>query len=92
VVLLGDAVHATTPHLAPGAGIAIEAALVLAEELARRHSLEGALVAYAGRHHDRARLVISASTRLGQIEQQGGSRDEHLQVMVQAMEALRAPI
>lgn len=92
IVLLGDTVHATTPHLASGAGIAIEGALVLAEELGRRHSLEGALVAYAGRHYDRARLVVSASGRMGELEQQGGSREEHQRVMVQAMEALRAPI
>src|SRR5690606_4553202 len=34
VVLLGDAVHATTPHLGQGAGMAIEDGIVLAEELA----------------------------------------------------------
>ncbi|MGO9935794.1 MAG: FAD-dependent monooxygenase [Steroidobacteraceae bacterium] len=33
VVLMGDAVHATTPHLGQGAGMAIEDSLVLAEEL-----------------------------------------------------------
>jgi 2-polyprenyl-6-methoxyphenol hydroxylase-like FAD-dependent oxidoreductase len=92
IVLLGDTVHATTPHLASGAGIAIEGALVLAEELGRRHSLEGALLAYAGRHYDRARLVVSASGRLGQIEQSGGSREEHTAVMRDAMEKLRAPL
>ena len=31
VVLLGDTIHATTPHLASGAGIAVEGAVVLAE-------------------------------------------------------------
>ncbi len=92
IVLLGDAVHATTPHLASGAGIAIEGAIVLAEELKRRHFLEGALLAYAGRHYDRARLVVSASGRLGQIEQEGGSKEEHTRVMVRAQEALRAPL
>lgn len=92
VVLLGDAVHATTPHLASGAGIAVEGALVLAAELARRHSLEGALLAYAGRHYDRARLVVSSSGRLGEIEQTGGSRDEHTRVMFTALQALRDPI
>ena len=92
IVLLGDAVHATTPHLASGAGIAVEGALVLAAELARRHSLEGALLAYAGRHYDRARLVVSASGRLGEIERAGGSRDEHTRTMVEAIQALREPI
>lgn len=92
IVLLGDTVHATTPHLASGAGIAVEGAIVLAEELKRRHSLEGALIAYAGRHYDRARLVVSASGRMGQIEQAGGSLEEHTRVMVDAQEALRAPL
>jgi 2-polyprenyl-6-methoxyphenol hydroxylase-like FAD-dependent oxidoreductase len=92
IVLLGDAVHATTPHLASGAGIAVEGAIVLAQELERRHSLEGALIAYAGRHYDRARLVVSASNRMGQIEQQGGSREEHTRVMIEAQQALRQPL
>ncbi len=35
VVLIGDAVHATTPHLASGACIGIEDAIVLAEEIGR---------------------------------------------------------
>jgi 2-polyprenyl-6-methoxyphenol hydroxylase-like FAD-dependent oxidoreductase len=92
IVLLGDTVHATTPHLASGAGIAMEGAIVLAEELAHRHSLEGALLAYAGRHYDRARLVVTASGRMGQIEQDGGSREEHTRVMRDAQAKLRAPI
>lgn len=92
IVLLGDAVHATTPHLASGAGIAVEGAIVLAEELQRRHSLEGALVAYAGRHYDRARLVVSASVRMGELERTGGSFEEHMRVMTHAQQALRAPL
>jgi 2-polyprenyl-6-methoxyphenol hydroxylase-like FAD-dependent oxidoreductase len=35
VVLLGDAVHATTPHLGQGAGMAIEDSIVLADEIAK---------------------------------------------------------
>ncbi|MFL9944239.1 FAD-dependent oxidoreductase [Paraburkholderia graminis] len=92
IVLLGDAVHATTPHLASGAGMAVEGAIVLAQELSRRHSVEGALTAYAGRHYDRARLVVNASCRMGLLEQHGGSREEHTRVMVEAQQALRRPL
>ncbi|MFT4190626.1 MAG: FAD-dependent oxidoreductase [Comamonas sp.] len=92
IVLLGDAVHATTPHLASGAGIAAEGALILAEELGRRHSLEGALTAYAGRHYDRARLVVGASAEMGRLEREGGDKDAHRAVMLHAMDALRAAI
>jgi 2-polyprenyl-6-methoxyphenol hydroxylase-like FAD-dependent oxidoreductase len=92
VVLLGDAVHATTPHLASGAGIAVEAAIVLAEELQRRRYLEGALAGYAGRQYDRACLVVTASALMGQIEQAGGSREDHTRIMIDAQESLRAPL
>ncbi|MEZ2354391.1 FAD-dependent oxidoreductase [Caballeronia sp. RCC_10] len=92
IALLGDAIHATTPHLASGAGIAIEGAIVLAQELTRRRSLEGALIGYAGRHYDRAHLVVSSSGRLGQIEQENGSREEHVQLMTETLRALREPI
>jgi 2-polyprenyl-6-methoxyphenol hydroxylase-like FAD-dependent oxidoreductase len=91
-VLLGDTVHATTPHLASGAGLAVEGAVVLAEELGRCHFLEGALNSYAGRRYDRSRLVVSSSLRMGELEQTNGSKDEHRNVMVHAMDALVAPI
>ena len=48
VVLIGDAVHATTPHLASGACIGIEDAIVLAEEIGAADSVEKALKAFRG--------------------------------------------
>ncbi|MBO9575009.1 MAG: FAD-dependent oxidoreductase [Sphingobium sp.] len=61
VVLLGDAVHATTPHLGQGAGLAIEDSLVLAEELARHDDMDGALTAYRARRFDRCAYIVRAS-------------------------------
>ncbi len=61
VVLLGDAVHATTPHLGQGAGLAIEDSLVLAEELARHEGVEGALAAYRDRRFERCAYIVRAS-------------------------------
>jgi 2-polyprenyl-6-methoxyphenol hydroxylase-like FAD-dependent oxidoreductase len=61
VVLLGDAVHATTPHLGQGAGMAIEDSLVLAEELARHADVEGALNAYRARRFERCAYIVRAS-------------------------------
>jgi 2-polyprenyl-6-methoxyphenol hydroxylase-like FAD-dependent oxidoreductase len=61
VVLLGDAVHATTPHLGQGAGLAIEDSLVLAEELATHDDIEAALSAYTARRFDRCAYVVRAS-------------------------------
>lgn len=69
VVLLGDAVHATTPHLGQGAGMAIEDSLVLAEELARHADVETAFDAYKARRFERCAYVVRASLAicLGQL-------------------------
>ncbi len=61
VVLLGDAVHATTPHLGQGAGMAIEDSLVLADEIGRHDTPEAAFTAYHDRRFDRCRYIVDAS-------------------------------
>jgi 2-polyprenyl-6-methoxyphenol hydroxylase-like FAD-dependent oxidoreductase len=92
VVLIGDTVHATTPHLASGACIGIEDALVLAEELGRSADVPAALQAFEDRRWERCRMVVENSARLGQIEVEGGSKDEHAQIMRDSMMALAQPI
>ncbi|KQE92705.1 FAD-dependent oxidoreductase [Acinetobacter lactucae] len=92
VVLLGDAVHSTTPHLASGAGLAIEGAILLSEELVKDQSLEDALNLYQQRHFDRAKMVINISTRLGELEMSNGSPVEHRELATKAFEALTQPL
>lgn len=92
VVLTGDAVHATTPHLASGAGIAVEDALVLPEEIERAQDVESGLLSFAERRFERCRLVVESSVRLGDIERSGGSPQEHERLMGEATQALLGPI
>jgi 2-polyprenyl-6-methoxyphenol hydroxylase-like FAD-dependent oxidoreductase len=75
VVLIGDAVHATTPHLASGAGIAVEDALVLAEELGKHGAdVEGALAAFTDRRFERCRFVVESGLAIGEVQmKEGGS-------------------
>lgn len=61
IVLLGDAVHATTPHLGQGAGMAIEDSLVLAEELTAADDVEAALIGFRGRRFERCRYIVESS-------------------------------
>lgn len=61
IVLLGDAVHATTPHLGQGAGMAIEDSLVLADELAAHEDFESAFSAYRARRFERCKYIVEAS-------------------------------
>jgi len=92
VVLIGDAVHATTPHLASGACIGIEDAIVLAEEVGRPASAAQAIAAFEHRRWERCRMVVENSLRLGEIEMAGGSKDEHARIMRDSLMALAQPI
>lgn len=76
IVLLGDAVHATTPHLASGAGMAVESALVLADELARTSDVGRALMAYEARRFERCRDVVETSVATGRLQLAGGAAEE----------------
>ncbi len=92
VVMIGDAVHATTPHLASGACIGIEDGLVLAECVGSDLPLAKALETFQSRRWERCRMVVENSLRLGEIEMTGGSKEEHAQIMRDSMMALAQPI
>lgn len=68
VVLIGDAAHATTPHLGQGAGMAIEDVLVLAEELERGGLLERVFAGYMERRLPRCRYIAETSIQIGEWE------------------------
>ena len=68
IVLVGDAAHATTPHLASGAGMAIEDSIVIAEELAIKPTIEEAMHGYMARRFERSRMVYENSIQLGEWE------------------------
>jgi 2-polyprenyl-6-methoxyphenol hydroxylase-like FAD-dependent oxidoreductase len=92
VVLIGDTVHATTPHLASGACIGIEDALVLADELGRTTDVPDALTAFETRRWERCRMVVQNSLRLGEIEVAGGDKEEHARIMRESLMALAQAI
>jgi 2-polyprenyl-6-methoxyphenol hydroxylase-like FAD-dependent oxidoreductase len=65
IVLVGDAAHASSPNMAQGAALALEDALVLAEALAARGTIEDALAKY-----ERRRMP-----RVGWVQEQTHRRD-----------------
>lgn len=92
IVLIGDTVHATTPHLASGACIGVEDAIVLAEELNVKASVEQALDGFLVRRYERCRMVVENSGRLAEIEIEGGDKQEHTAIMRDSAIALAKPI
>lgn len=91
-LLIGDAAHATTPHLASGAGMAVEDALVLGEALGNHQSLDAAFDAFTQRRWERCRLIVTNSIRLGELEMAGSLPEEQQRLMEESIAALAAPI
>jgi 2-polyprenyl-6-methoxyphenol hydroxylase-like FAD-dependent oxidoreductase len=71
--------------------MAIEDGIVLAEELARSDSVDAGLAHFMDRRFARGKLVVENSLRLGEIEMNHGSPQEHTRIMVDSMTQLRQP-
>jgi hypothetical protein len=91
VVMVGDAAHATTPQLASGAGMAMEDAIVLTEELLRAKTVHEAYEAYFARRFERCKLVVENSLKVGRLEQARASALEQADVVDASLRELAKP-
>jgi len=69
VAIGGDAAHAYPPHMTQGAAMALEDAVVLAQELGQTPNVEDALRAYSERRRERCRYVEAFAGRMLHDEQ-----------------------
>ena len=92
VVLLGDAVHATTPHLGQGAGLAIEDSIVLAEELARHDTPEEAFRAFRERRFERCRYIVEKSLAICRGQLGEGPLVDNAEATAEAFRVMAEPI
>ena len=91
--MIGDAVHTTTPHLATGAGIAIEDAVVIAELLDSKLTIPECLAQFMARRFERARLVVENSVTLGDWEKNPGIPvSDHMALMKETFASLAQPL
>jgi 2-polyprenyl-6-methoxyphenol hydroxylase-like FAD-dependent oxidoreductase len=77
VILIGDAAHATTPHCAYGAGLAVEDAVILAELLETDDPLPAVFEKFKQRRFARCRDTVEGSCCLGELEMSHASLAEH---------------
>jgi 2-polyprenyl-6-methoxyphenol hydroxylase-like FAD-dependent oxidoreductase len=85
VVIAGDAAHACAPHITQGAAMALEDAVVLAEELDKASDLESALAEYERRRYPRAKFVQEVSR--GILDAEMATNEENLASTIEGMEA-----
>jgi 2-polyprenyl-6-methoxyphenol hydroxylase-like FAD-dependent oxidoreductase len=93
IIIIGDAAHTTTPHLASGASIAIEDSVLLARLLQSGHSLNEVLDAFLHQRYDRCRMIVENSELLGEWEKNPGARNEDtVGVIAASYRALAKPV
>lgn len=91
-LLIGDAVHATTPHLGSGAGLAIEDAIVLTQLLEQYpDSLEQVFEVFMQKRLDRAKFVVETSGEIGRMEISGESMQARSILLAKGFEQLTTP-
>jgi 2-polyprenyl-6-methoxyphenol hydroxylase-like FAD-dependent oxidoreductase len=91
-LLIGDACHPTTPQLASGAGIAIEDALVLGEELAKATDMDAFVTGFMARRYERCRLVVENSLEIGRREQRRAPIEEQTRLVEESLRVLAQAI
>jgi 2-polyprenyl-6-methoxyphenol hydroxylase-like FAD-dependent oxidoreductase len=90
-LLIGDAAHATTAHMAMGGGMAIEDGVVLGQCVAAGKSIPEAMGAFTARRFERCRRVVETSLALSRLEQSRAAPSEIRAVAAPAFAALSMP-
>ena len=92
VVLIGDAAHALSPSFGQGANLAIEDALVLAEELASTDDVDAALDAFVVRRAPRVAFVQEKTAERIALVNRGASQRDLLAAVRLVSAHLSEPI
>jgi 2-polyprenyl-6-methoxyphenol hydroxylase-like FAD-dependent oxidoreductase len=92
VLLIGDAAHATTPHLGQGAGMAIEDALVLSMELVGEGTMEDKLQRFMTRRFERCKFISEKSVLAGDREMARDQSFDRIGLTKQMLKLTAEPI
>jgi 2-polyprenyl-6-methoxyphenol hydroxylase-like FAD-dependent oxidoreductase len=92
VLLIGDAAHATSPHVGQGAAQAIEDAVVLGEEVEAGGAVHEVFDRFMRRRFDRCKLVVESSLQISKWEQEGAQDADFDGVTARVGMAVSAPL
>jgi 2-polyprenyl-6-methoxyphenol hydroxylase-like FAD-dependent oxidoreductase len=88
IIIIGDAAHATTPHLTSGGSAAVEDGWLLGEYLTRATTIQAGLRDFTERRFERCRFIVETSLRIGQLEVAGAPYSEQQLLFSEGMKAL----
>jgi 2-polyprenyl-6-methoxyphenol hydroxylase-like FAD-dependent oxidoreductase len=92
-IVIGDAAHTTTPHMAAGALIALQDAVVLVSELVHETAVAPALERFMARRYERCKLLVEGCRQIGEWQKAGRVRvPEAAQLQANVMATLAAPV
>jgi 2-polyprenyl-6-methoxyphenol hydroxylase-like FAD-dependent oxidoreductase len=92
VVLIGDAAHATSPHVGQGAAMAMEDALVLAEEITAHDVVGPALQRFMERRFERVKTIVDISMQIGRWEMEQDPEADFVGLTIKSVMTTAAPI
>jgi 2-polyprenyl-6-methoxyphenol hydroxylase-like FAD-dependent oxidoreductase len=94
VVLIGDATHASSPHVGQGGAMAIEDAIVLAEEVTAGGELDDALGHFVERRYPRCREIWEISKQIGtwEIEHTPPPEADFVGLTIKSVHVTAAPV
>jgi 2-polyprenyl-6-methoxyphenol hydroxylase-like FAD-dependent oxidoreductase len=93
IIVIGDAAHTATPHLASGASIGIEDSVVLARLLQSDTPLDIVLTDFTARRYERCRMIVDNSELLGEWEKNPTAPNaDTVGVVARSYQALAQPV
>lgn len=92
VIIIGDAAHATTPHLGQGAGMAIEDAIVLAEETSGTGTMQERLRRFMARRYERCKYIAEKSILAGDKEMERDHTFDRIGLVKEMLQRTAEPI
>lgn len=92
VIIIGDAAHAATPHLGQGAGMAIEDAIVLAEETGGAGTMPERLERFMARRYERCKYIAEKSILAGDKEMEQDHTFDRIGLVMEMLQRTAEPI
>lgn len=92
ILIMGDAAHATTPHMGQGAAQAVEDGVVIGEIFQQDQPIEQLMQSYQERRYERCKFIVEASLQIGEWEMNPTPDADPVGLTAKMFEVTSAPI